>query len=340
MTTENHYTISDIENIKFCGFQYILPEIVLEIFKKLESELQITNVDTVETTTSHSNKKYQDDSTRTKRHNDHRNFRNQKTRDLTHDDWEMIRSFKTTKIDKKEGVEKNINNIRILLNKISNKNYDTQKIVILDSVAEIILNEENGSQEDIEKITQAIFDIVSSNKFFSEIYAKLYTELIERFPVFSGIFQNYIHIYKKSIDNIHFMDPNKDYDGFCSYTKLNEQRRAMTLFIINMYKMGQQSIITEKTVKEDVVTDILDYFLVRSLDYIDSDNRTNELEEITENIFLITSNIQKQIVENEEWNMNLLPVIIRISQMKFKDHKSLSNRVIFKYMDIIDSMDN
>jgi len=332
--TMNYYTIADIENIKFSGFSYVLPEKVLEILKILESELQITNVDSTETSAA-PHKKYED-SSRTRRHPD-RNYRNPKPKELTNDDWEMIRSFKTTKIEKKEGVEKNINQLRILLNKISNKNYDTQKTLILDSVAEFLHSEgseeEGGEQqEDMDKITQAIFDIVCSNKFFSEIYAQLFKELVDRFPVFLDILMKYIEVYKTSIDNIYFVDPNKDYDGFCSYTKINENRRAMTLFMINLYKI--------QILKETHITDLLHTLLIRSLEYIDSENRTNELEEITENVFLIISNIHLLIAESDEWTNGLLPIIIQISQMKFKEHKSLSNRVVFKYMDIIDSVEN
>lgn len=317
-----YYTIAEIEQIKMAGFVYTLPETILQVLQVLENDLQITNVDSAEP-----HKKTED--AKPRRPNDHRNYRNQKTKEVTSDDWELIRSFKSTKIEKKEGVEKNINHIRVLLNKISNKNYDTQKIVLLDSIAECI--QESGSPEDIEKINQAIFDIVSTNKFFSEIYAQLYKELMERFPVFGDILQKYIQVYKRSIDEIHFVDPNKDYDGFCSYTKINDHRRAMTLFMVNMFKNGM--------LQQETVTDMLQHFLNRTLEYMDSENRSNELEEITENVFLIISNIQTQMGGNETWNTVLLPIIIRISQMKFKDHVSLTNRVIFKYMDIIDSID-
>ena len=190
-----YYTIAEIEQIKMAGFVYTLPETILQVLQVLENDLQITNVDSAEP-----HKKTED--AKPRRPNDHRNYRNQKTKEVTSDDWELIRSFKSTKIEKKEGVEKNINHIRVLLNKISNKNYDTQKIVLLDSIAECI--QESGSPEDIEKINQAIFDIVSTNKFFSEIYAQLYKELMERFPVFGDILQKYIQVYKRSIDEIHF----------------------------------------------------------------------------------------------------------------------------------------
>lgn len=347
MTT--FYSIADFENIKFSGFQYTLPKTLIDLVKKIEGEIQIQ--DTYEKKTNdYDDKKYNHHKNMKRtdhkhnRHNNNNNYNNRQTV-ILNEDWESIRNFKSTKIETKEGIEKSINNIRILLNKISIKNYETQKKIILDSIQEFFKNNEifeedsdtnikinENKKEDIDKLTQAIFDIVSTNKFFSEIYANLFNEMIGQFPIFKEILIQYIDTYKSSIEHIHYIDPNKDYDGYCLYNKKNDNRKAITLFIVNMCK--------NKILEEKYITDILQYFLDKSLEYIDLENRTNELEEITENLFIITSNIHNIMVNNEEWNYNLLPLIIKISQMKIKEHKSLSNRVIFKYMDIIDSMEN
>ena len=357
MTT--FYSITDIENIKFSGFQYTLPKTLLDLVKKIEGEIQIQDT-TEKKTNDFDDKKYNQykNMKRTEhkhnRHNNNNNIYNRQP-EIINEDWESIRNFKSTKIETKEGIEKSINNIRILLNKISIKNYETQKKVILDSIQEFFKNNEiiettddteiidsalpselspclKNKKEDIEKLTQAIFDIVSTNKFFSEIYANLYNEMIGQFPIFKEILIQYIKIYKSSIEHIYFIDPNKDYDGYCLYTKKNDNRKAMTLFIVNMCK--------NHILENIIITDLLQYFLDKSLEYIDLENRTNELEEITENLFIVTSNVYTLMVNNEDWIFNLLPCIINISQMKIKEHKSLSNRVIFKYMDIIDSMEN
>ena len=133
----NQYTITDIENIKFSGFQYTLPQTLLDIIKKIENELQIS--DTTDKK-EHDDKKYNSNKNMkrmdNRNNNNNNNRTNYKPKDLLNEDWESVRNFKTTKIDTKEGVEKSINNIRILLNKISAKNYELQKNVILDSVNE------------------------------------------------------------------------------------------------------------------------------------------------------------------------------------------------------------
>ena len=319
------YTINDIENIMFNGFEYRLPQNIIDIIKKIENNLNLSNI--VDKKDNYEDKGRYKNIKRVE-HSNHKN--NKIIKPLNNEDWESLRNFKLTKIDTKEGVEKSINNIRILLNKISTKNYETQKNVILDSVTEY-LNITENKEEDVERLTQAIFDIVSTNKFFSEIYANLYNELILKFAVFKDILIKYIETYKESVEHIHYIDPNKDYDGYCSYNKKNDNRKAMTLFIVNMCK--------NNVLEKEIITDLLQYFLDKSLEYIDLENRTNELEEITENLFIVTSNVHQMMINNEEWILKLLPCIIVISQMKLKEHKSLSNRVIFKYMDIIDSID-
>ena len=345
MTEFNYYTLHDIEKILFDGIQYVLQVDTLEIIKKLEKDLKI--IDDPENPPKKTHDKMFDRG----HNNDRRNMNTKKVdnrygkhsnsnlKELTNNDWETVRSFKTTKIEVKKGIEKNINEIRILLNKISNKNYDTQKTLIKDSIVEFLkLNEELGQElkededkeEDINKLVKSIFDIISTNKFFSELYAKLYKELMESFGFFHDILHKNIDKYKESIQYIVFVDPNKDYDGFCANTKQNDNRKAMAQFILNMYK--------NNVLEVDVILDILTFLLQKSTEYIDIENRINEVEEITENIYILVANSPTLLV-NDNWKTNILPVIISISQKKIKDHKSLSNRIIFKYMDIIDSIE-
>jgi hypothetical protein len=196
---------------------------------------------------------------------------------------------------------------------------------------------------------------MSTNKFFSELYTNLYKELLTDFEFLSEHFLQEITAFKHTIDNIQYCDPNVDYDNFCNYTKINDTRRATTMFIVNMFK---NNIIGMET-----VLDILHYFLQKSTEFIDMDNKINEVEEITENIYLIVSNCHVLFDDCNDsniwseshsdsttksgasfackglWKDTILPIIIQISQMKLKDHTSLSNRFLFKYMDIIDSLE-
>jgi hypothetical protein len=327
MATELYYDLNDFKQFLFEGFQYSLPEDVLNNIKYLESELQIVdNNENVKKTID------KQDGEHYKKKGENKN-RNYHSKEITNKDWELIRNFKSTKIETKEGIDKKINDIRVLFNKISNKNFQQQKALIISFIETFLSNKTDEQPDEIDKLSKSIFDIVSTNKFFSELYAELYVELIQHFPIFQKILDDFIVTFEHSIDNIHYIDPNVDYNGYCNYTKINDHRKSITLFIVNMFK--------KKIVKEEVILDILDYFVKKSVEYIDIENKINEIEEITENIFIIISNsgLQFAFSDSEKWKENILPSIIKISQMKLKEHVSLSNRIIFKYMDIIDSMD-
>lgn len=245
--------------------------------------------------------------------------------------WENIRNFKITKIEKKEGTEKCINEIRICLNKMSNKNYDTQQPLIIQKISEM------EDEEQLLKVATAIFDIASTNKFYSEIYAKIYKELMDLYPVFQTILNDFLLQFLTSISDLKYVDPNVDYDAFCNYNKQNDKKKATAVFIIHMMK--QNVILPEN------VLDIIHNLIVKletCMDIENQLNQLNELEEMTElvNLFLLEGYVFLSSVflgEKEKWEQIILK-INEFSQLKVKDKKNLSSRVIFKYMDLCSFM--
>lgn len=258
--------------------------------------------------------------------------RGQKTKDRSSMDWENVRTpaFMPTKIQTKEGIEKQINDFRILLNKISAKNYETQRDLIFSKMDEILLTNEENSDTDLEKIASTIFDIASANKFYSDLYADLYVELINKFEIFDDLLDGLLDKYYESLKNIHYVDHNIDYDGFCNYTKTNDLRKAMASFIINLMKKGAVE-------KEKVLSLILSIQkLVR--EYVDSENRSNEVDEIIENLFLLLTQGNLTLRSEEKWTSDILLYLRELSTLKSKDCKSLSSRAVFKCMDILDNL--
>lgn len=335
---QNYYSLTDFENFLFNGIDYKLSSSVLDIIANLEKELGSVEINNDHVSTTSSIKKPFDKKPFEKKpykndyggKKDHRS----KNKEISNDQWETIRNFKTTKIETKEGIDKRINDIRILLNKISSKNYDAQKPIFIQSIKdffdELDQSEDSDNADNLKKLNKVIFDIICSNKVFSELYSNLYKELIEQFDYFNDSLNTTIVNYMESLNNIHYVDPNINYDGFCSYTKLNDNRKAITLFLTNALKNG--------VLQSDTIIKILNYLLDKSLEYINEHNRTNELEEITENVFIYVSACEKLLANHEIWKDSILTKITSISQMKNKDHPSLSNRIIFKYMDIIDTL--
>lgn len=243
--------------------------------------------------------------------------------------WDKQPVFKPMKKEEKVGIEKNVDDIRILLNKISDKNYETNKEAIIKKIRECLEeNEENSN--DIKRVVTVLFEIAKSNKFYSEIYAKLYKELIDNFPFFNEMIEPFINQFMESLNKLVYVDSSKDYDGFCNYNKMNENRRASMAFIVNLMKNNV-----------DISMDILDivkHFQELAIKYIEEENRVNEVDEITEVLNIVIIMIYEKYKKEEKWLEEIEPKIKMFSMYKIKEKPSLSSRSIFKYKDIYDKM--
>jgi len=413
MTTHaQHYTLANFSDFYFDHSDItILSEVTKKILADLEKEIQPFIVqDAPEQTERRSSTDRRPPpssaSNSSRRPTGQSSSRNQGKGGSMQENWNAGKSFKVTKMANKEGIEKQINDLRALLNKLApplgdallksaEKEYqdacnqteetdpnpfsksksrrerteEQEKMAHLkkerDTIAEKIrtstekydksvqdfitmveatirdIGAAQGQEcdepltdeqrENIAKIGQSIFDIASTNKFYSEMYAKLYKELCERFAVFTTILQGFIGSYIENTNHIQYVDGDKDYDGFCAYTKANDRRRAAAAFIINLMKL---EVLPSKE-----VMNIISQMQQLQLQYIDEENRLNEVEEITETVFIFVtlckSEIQKGTMD-ESWTEAVYPNIVTMSKMKAKEHKSMSSRVAFKYMDIMD----
>jgi hypothetical protein len=242
------------------------------------------------------------------------------------DGWSSVRSFKSTVIEKKEGIEKTINDIKSCLNKMSIKNFDTQKNEIIQYIEG--LSPTNYLIE-IKQIASSIFHIASTNKFFSEIYANLYKILINKFDVFKEILDDFIEHFIESMQDIKYVSQNEDYDKYCKYNQENDARKATSAFITNL-------MINEVLAKESIVHIILQ--MQELIDKnIDIPDKVNEVEEITENLFIILSSGLTILKTDASWN-TIADKIREFASYKPKEKKSLSSRAIFKFMDIVQKL--
>jgi len=321
------YQIEDYDKIVFDGLQYVLPENVLATISKLTSEIGecLPTAATFQTNLAAQDGKYKKPAFASSNSNMKRPRSNFSKKPQLDDDWVAARNFKATVIDKKEGLEKTINDVRTSLNKISNKNYDTQRQFVLEYI-QSIENDENYNTN-LNRIITSIFDIASGNKFNSEIYADLYKEIITQYPAFKDAHNDYVESYKKSIREINYVDPNSNYDKFCEYNKINDRRKALSIFLVNLMKKEVLDIgvIGNLTLELQEIV----------FQYINEENRTNEVDEITENIFIFVTISNEYCKNNPIWE-TVVQNTKRVSEMKAKDKKSLSSRAVFKYMDVVD----
>lgn len=310
------YDLDTYRDISFSGFDYKLPSVIVDAIQRLSSELGVLN----------NSKPLDATPFKTFQNTKRSGFGNKRNKTGEDESWEKVKPFKSTQLEKKEGTEKLINDIRICLNKISNKNYDSQRDIILLQLKELIDQE---ARDELLKITKAIFEIASTNKFYSELYAVLYKEFMEECNEFKENISPFIEQYLENIKNIQCVDPKVDYDKYCDNNKENDKRKAMSAFIVNLTK---NDIIEKARIAEIII-----YLQDIIMKYIDEEGKTNEIEEITENLFIFVTMANKLMKEETSWQ-NIIENIRKIAQLKIKEHKSMSNRALFKYMDILDHL--
>jgi len=239
--------------------------------------------------------------------------------------WERIREFKATTISTAQtGPEKLIQDVRSALNKMSAKNYETQK----DQIIALLQNNVNDINTDVSK---TIFDIASTNRFYAEIYAKLYKDLIGQFPIFTEMLNNFIVVFVNNVREIAFVDADKDYELFCAYNKKNDARKAMTVFLVYLMK--------EEVLSRIRIINIILIFQELTSKYLDEPNRTNEVDEITEILFLFLQEGKDRFQDTSTewiWKFKVVPLVQQIAKYKKNNKPSISSRTIFKYMDMLE----
>tara|TARA_X000001036_G_scaffold380811_1_gene372450 strand:- start:526 stop:1446 length:921 start_codon:yes stop_codon:yes gene_type:complete len=301
------YSIEDFNDFETDGFIYILPKETMMLINKLSEMVGAPTYQKTPIFSRNNNIKK-------------RNKNDNKINDNFNNDWNAIRNFKTTQI--KKGENKNINEVRVLLNKLTNNNYDKIKGEIIT-----IIEDNQDNQDNLTELCNFIFDIASTNKFYSELYAELYYHLLTSYKILENIFRNSFNQYIKLFDNIETCSPTQDYDLFCRINKTNEKRRAMSLFIVNLMK---KNIITS----EQVIDIVIHLQNVIESD-LNNENEKVKIEELCENIFLIYTNGHNQIKIVPLFD-DLFKRIANITTLDIKEHKGLSNKVKFKYMDIVE----
>jgi hypothetical protein len=334
------YTLENFNNITFNGFKFDFPEDTLKIISELALEVGSPNyvktpvfqkrVNPIKTETFYNKEKEgeHDFSKNGYDKNSNRRRRNNKSMEILNDDWETVRTFQTTKIEQKIGLDVQIDLLRSHLNKMTEKNYTDIKNKIIETIENMM--KEIIDNDDMTKLGTIIFEIASTNRFYSKMYADLYSDLINKFQIMEEIFQENFNNFMNLFDTIEYVEPNVDYNKFCKINKDNEKRKALASFFVNLMN---NNIIS----KNKIVTIIRD-LMNKIYKYINEDNKKNEVDELAENIAILykkelfNENITYELIDN----LTIPSIIDKLAHSKCKNYLSLSNKTIFKFMDLID----
>jgi hypothetical protein len=333
------YTLENINEILYQGFKYTLPDKTLEIISNISSKVgspyyiktpifeKRENPMKVET----NNKEFGS------KESGVGGFRKKrgKAQEITNDDdWETIRTFQSTKIEEKTGVDSQIDNIRIILNKLSDNNYIDMRNKIIDIIDKLI--EENITPEEMMWVSSIIFDIASTNRFYSKMYADLYSDLSSKYNIMKDTFENNFERFTDLFNIIEYIDPNVNYGKFCEINKANEKRKALAAFYLNLMF---NRIIDKKQIM--IITRNL---LEQIYKFIYQDDKKNEVDELSETVaILYKKDLYDDVLERHSENdyikidgYTIYEIICKIAKSNVKDYKSLTNKTLFKFMDLVD----
>jgi len=297
------YTLNDFENyVKNNIIEKLLPAIDFKI-KSLEKELNLSQND----------------------NNYSSNISIKKTNQTNQTNQTI---FKATEFIKKEGIDVHLYQIRKLFNMLTDKNYNKHVNTILEQIDFVI---KNNTHEEITIYCNFCYNILSSNLLYSSISAQLYKTIIQKYDRFQEILNNNINyeVIKAKVLKIVYIDPNSEYDKFCDNNKLNEMLRAEFCFFTNLLK---QNIISYNDIA-NIIINI--YEIVYS--YIEQKNKKNEIDEISELLYILITNSYVIIKQNDLiLYKSIYANIQKIITMKKENNSEISNKCLFKHLDIQD----
>lgn len=329
MTAKTYkYTLDDINSIIFNGFNYELPSETLA--KIAELAKQVGSPDYVRTPIfqKRENPMKMDsipkDSFKKKKTNN-------KSMEIVNDsDWDALRNFQTTKIEEKNGIDAKIDTIRTFLNKLSDKNYIDMRNKVIETIDLLLC--ETTDREDLTRVSTIVFEIASNNRFYSKMYADLFSELITKYTIMKTIFEKNFEKFTTLFDTIEYIDPSENYDRYCEINKINEKRKSLATFYVNLMNNG--------LIPKEKIILITRNLLSQLYNFITIDDKKNEVDELAENVSILYN---KEIYEDDEADnydqiegFTISEIIEKIANSKVKDYKSLTNKTLFKFMDMID----
>lgn len=318
------YTIQDFNAITFNGFNLSLPEEAIKIISELS--LQVGSPTYVKTPVF---QKKENPLKQSSQPSSDKRRKGKNVEVFIEEDWAAIRNFQTTKFIVKEGISAQIDIFRSHLNKMSDKNYIESRNKIVDEIDKIL--SEHTDTNDLIQVSLTIFEIASTNRFFSKIYADLYSDLFMKYEFMRSVFENSFSTFLELFNNIEYVIPEEDYDKFCKINKDNEKRKALSVFFVNLMING----IIDKI----KIVHLLKTLLLQLAEFSIAPNKKNEVDELIENVALL---YKKDLFDCDSKDENLLidgltitEFITKIAKSKVQKDMSISNKTIFKCMDLV-----
>ena len=234
-------------------------------------------------------------------------------------------NFNITVIKKNIGIEKEIDNIRILLNKLTESSFNNILRDIQDILNKII---SNFYENVFEKVGISMYNIFISNILFSKIYSKLIIKLN------NSNFLNDIINNKLISFHIFFEEEMVKNNEHClSFDEISNNNKKSDL------KKGEAQLLTnlllENFIKKEDFINFLEKLMNLFYEIINKEDKISLIDKLADIIFIIIKD-SFNYLKKENYYTEIESFINDISNMKIKSRPSISNKAIFKFMDLRD----
>ena len=234
----------------------------------------------------------------------------------------MLPNFKITELKKQNNI---LEHIFKHLNKMTPLTYEKFKNNIFVEIESSIKIKD---EKEIYEYGKKILEVISTSSFYSEMYATLCNDLINKYDFMKKLLNEYLIKINLLIDEITITDSNCNYDEFCENNKKNEKRRSKILFNVNLMKLN--------VINKENILDFLIKIQRKIFENIDIDNTSNIIEELSEILYIILVNSYKHLFKEKKID-GIINDIVVITKLKAKNC-SLTNKSIFRHMDILDEL--
>lgn len=232
-----------------------------------------------------------------------------------------------TILKKNEGIDKEINVMRNYLNKLTETNFN----LILPSIKSkfnYVIDIYN--KDECYQFIQSFFNILLNNLLFSYLYANILKELYFNDYIQNIIDENFNN-FLETFKNIKNNEPSSDlsFDELSIVNKEFDKNKAIALLFVNLLKV--------EIIKKDKIMHLINEITSIFFELIDMPNQKFNTEELSEIIYILIKNSFNLLkIENGyeliENNINY------ISNIKIHSRKSISNKIIFKFMNLKDEI--
>jgi len=338
-TSMQKYTLQQANAILFAGFEYVIPDDTINAFNFLTAQIgsnAFINNNVFQKRENENDREKERDDLDQGFKQEKRKKKGNKGMEVFNEDWDNIRSFQATKIEQKSGLDSIINKLKLAMSKVSKDKYLVSKEQIIEALGEIIEAEPDPNVLS-EKVGNIIFEIILSNKTLLKLYSEMYTDLLGTYDwlrqSLNDRFTKYLDLFK----DMKYFDPDKDYDKFCDMNVINERRKLTTQLFVYLSLNG--------LIPRSSMYDLLVSLLRTMNEYINQPDKKFEVDEIAENMaILFNKEIIKTVEESAGYDKQLyiingstiVELITLFAKSKAKDYRSLSNKSIFKCMDLVE----